>query len=220
MSTTALTAATFEETVTGHDIVLVDFWAEWCGPCRQFAPVFEAASEEHPNLVFGKVDTEAERELAGQFQITSIPTLMVFREQVLVFAQPGALPPAGLEQLIEGVRGLDMDDVRRQIEQAQDGAEVGLDDFAAAHAGGATVIDVRTPEEYAGGRVPGAVSIPMQELPARAAELPQAGRLFVICATGNRSGQVVEWLRSQGVDAVNVSDGTQGWAARGWPLEK
>lgn len=115
MTTTTLTAAGFEETVTGNDIVLVDFWASWCGPCRQFAPVFEAASEKHPDVVFGKVDTEAERELAAAAQITSIPTLMAFREGVLVYAQPGALPAPALEQVIGAVRELDMDDVRAQL---------------------------------------------------------------------------------------------------------
>ena len=115
MTTTTLSAAEFEETVTGNDIVLVDFWASWCGPCRQFAPVFEAASEKHPDVVFGKVDTEAERELAAAAQITSIPTLMAFREGVLVYAQPGALPAPALEQVIGAVRELDMDDVRAQL---------------------------------------------------------------------------------------------------------
>ena len=115
MTTTTLSAAEFEETVTGNDIVLVDFWASWCGPCRQFAPVYEATSEKHPDVVFGKVDTEAERELAAAAQITSIPTLMAFREGVLVFAQPGALPAAALEQVIGAVRELDMDDVRAQL---------------------------------------------------------------------------------------------------------
>jgi thioredoxin 1 len=123
MTTTALSAAEFEETVTGNDIVLVDFWASWCGPCRQFAPIFEAASEKHPDVVFGKVDTEAERELAAAAQITSIPTLMAFREGLLVFAQPGALPAATLEQVIGAVRELDMDDVRAQL--AAQGQEQG-----------------------------------------------------------------------------------------------
>ena len=115
MSTIAVGAQTFADTVRDNDIVLVDFWADWCAPCRMFAPVFEKASTAHPDVVFAKVDTEAEQELAGQAGITSIPTLMAFREGVLVFAQPGALRASGLEQVIAGVQALDMDDVRRQV---------------------------------------------------------------------------------------------------------
>jgi thioredoxin len=109
MATIALGAANFEQTVAGNDIVLVDFWAGWCGPCRKFAPVFEHASEQHDDIVFGKVDTEAEQALAAAAQITSIPTLMAFKGGHLVFSQPGALPAAMLEQLITGVRELDLE---------------------------------------------------------------------------------------------------------------
>ena len=115
MSTVELTADTFESTVTGEGITLVDWWASWCGPCLQFAPVYETASEEHDDVVFGKIDTEDQQELAAAAQITSIPTLMAFRDGILVFSQPGALPAAGLEQVISAVKGLDMDEVRQQV---------------------------------------------------------------------------------------------------------
>jgi len=115
--TVQLTKDNFDETVSTNETVLVDFWAAWCGPCRMFAPIYEEASAAHPDVVFAKVDTEAEQELAARFGIMSIPTLMAFRDNVLLYSQAGALPGPALEDLITQVKALDMDDVRRQIEE-------------------------------------------------------------------------------------------------------
>jgi thioredoxin len=120
MSTTTLTAANFQQAVSDNEIVLVDFWASWCGPCRQFAPVFEAASETHADIVFGKVDTEAEGQLAAAARITSIPTLMAFKKGVLVFSQPGALPAAALEELVQAVRTLDVEAAMAEAQAEQE----------------------------------------------------------------------------------------------------
>ncbi len=119
MSTIALTMDTFEDTVTKPGITLVDWWASWCGPCRMFAPVFQTASEQHPDITFGKIDTEDQPGLSAAARITSIPTLMAFRDGILVFSQPGALPGAALERLIQAVRDLDMDQVRADLARPQ-----------------------------------------------------------------------------------------------------
>ena len=121
MATVELTADNFNETLEKSPIVFIDFWAAWCGPCRNFAPTYEAASEANPDIVFGEIDTEAQQDLAAAFQIRSIPTIAVIREGVMVFRESGALPASALNQVIEGVRGLDMDQVRAEIAAQQAG---------------------------------------------------------------------------------------------------
>ena len=125
MATVGLTAENFNSTVTGDGLVLVDFWATWCPPCRMFGPVFEKVSEQHPDAVFGKVDTEAQPELAATFSITSIPTLMIIRDNIVLYAQPGALPEAALEQLITKASELDMDEVRASLAASESPAPAG-----------------------------------------------------------------------------------------------
>jgi thioredoxin 1 len=119
VATVEVTQENFNQVVNGNSMVIVDFWAPWCGPCRSFAPAYEAASEKHPDVVFAKVNTEEQQALAGYFQIRSIPTLMIFRDKIIIFAQPGALPAAALEQVIEKAKALDMDEVRREIAAEQ-----------------------------------------------------------------------------------------------------
>ncbi|MCE5387083.1 MAG: thioredoxin [Acidithiobacillus sp.] len=123
MAVVELTQENFEQVVMGNEMVLVDFWAPWCAPCRAFAPIFESASEKHPEIVFAKVNTDAEQELAGAFQIRSIPTLTIFRQQIGIFSQAGSLPANALDQVIEQALALDMDQVRAEIAMQQDGAD-------------------------------------------------------------------------------------------------
>ena len=122
MATIEVTKENFEEVITKNKIVILDFWAAWCGPCKAFAPTFEAASEKNPDVVFGKVNTEEQQELAGHFQIRSIPNVVLFREQVMLFGQPGAMPAAGIDSVIGQAKGLDMDKVRAEIAEAEEQA--------------------------------------------------------------------------------------------------
>jgi thioredoxin 1 len=119
MATVEVTQDNFEQTINDNDVVLIDFWAPWCGPCRAFAPVYEEASEKHPNVVFAKVNTEVEQQLAAAFNIRSIPTLMIFREQIILFSQPGSLPASALDDIVGKVMELDMDMVRKEISEEQ-----------------------------------------------------------------------------------------------------
>lgn len=142
MSTIEITQDNFESTINDNEIILLDFWADWCGPCKQFAPVFEQAAEANPDIVFGKIDTEAQQQLAGLFSITSIPTLVAFRQGIVVFAQPGALAAPQLEQVITAVKGLDMDEVRAELAKQEaaaaaetDGAEGAAPDAIPADPG-------------------------------------------------------------------------------------
>ncbi|HEY6531233.1 MAG TPA: thioredoxin [Acidimicrobiales bacterium] len=123
MATVALTKDTFEQTLEDNEIVLIDFWAAWCGPCRAFAPVFEKVSENHPGVVFAKIDTEAEQELAGAFRIQSIPTLMAVRDSIVLYSQPGALPEEALEDIVRQISELDMEQVRQQVAEQSAAAE-------------------------------------------------------------------------------------------------
>lgn len=127
MSTIEITQDNFESTINDNEIILLDFWADWCGPCKQFAPVFEQAAGANPDIVFGKIDTEAQQQLAGLFSITSIPTLVAFRQGIVVFAQPGALAAPQLEQVITAVKGLDMDEVRAELAKQEAAAAAETD---------------------------------------------------------------------------------------------
>ncbi len=209
MPTVSLTADNFEEKAIGAGITIVDFWAEWCGPCRSFAPVFEAASEVHTDITFGKVDTEAEQELAAGAQISSIPTLMVFRDGILIYREAGALPAPQFEQLIASVRALDMDDVRAQVaRQAEGGIETlsARDFMQRVIQTGAVLLDVRTPEEYAAGHVAGAQLIDVQQpdFGMNIATLDPSLAYALYCRAGVRATVAAEQMQIAGFPQLIV----------------
>lgn len=216
-----LTADTFAGTVSAPGMVLVDFWAAWCGPCRAFAPVFERASAEHPDAVFAKVDTEAEQRLAGSLGITSIPTLMIFRDGVLLYAEPGALPAPALGDLIGQAKALDMEAVLRQVREREANAlpeEVEVDTALELLDEGAVLVDVREVDEWRAGHAPHASHIPLGRLTAEAAKLDKDVPVVVMCASGSRSRSGAAQLRSLGYRATSLGGGIAAWRAAGAAL--
>ena len=215
----------FESTVTDNEIVLVDWWASWCGPCRMFAPVFEAAEAKHADIVFAKVDTEAEQGLAGAAGISSIPTLMAFRDGILVFSQPGALPAQGLEQVIQAVRDLDMEEIRAKYEaalaaqQRENDRDVAPEEFAKrAQRDDVVVLDVRTPGEYESGHLKDAVLLDVQGdgFADCIAQLDKNAEYAVYCRSGNRSGQALRILEANGfTNAYHLRGGITAWQQAG-----
>lgn len=219
MSTIDLTAETFESTVMGEGIVLVDWWAAWCGPCRMFAPVFEKSSETHSDIVFAKVDTEAEQGLAAAAQISSIPTLMVFRDGILVFREAGALPEPALEDLIGQVRALDMYAIRAQIASDRNATflEANVHELQAM-LDDAVLVDVREEYEFVEGHVDGSRLIPLGTLPQHVDDLPKDKDIYLICRSGNRSAKAAEFLATMGFSTRNVTGGVIAWSAAGYEL--
>lgn len=209
MPTISLTADNFEQKAIGAGITIVDFWAQWCGPCRNFAPVFEAASEVHTDITFGKVDTDAEQELSSSAEISSIPTLMVFRDGILIYREAGALPAPQLEALIASVRALDMDHVREQVAKQVEG---GIETLMARAfmerliQTGAVLLDVRTPDEYAAGHVAGARLIDVQQpdFGMNVASLDPSLVYAIYCRAGARAMVAAEQMQIAGFPQLIV----------------
>jgi thioredoxin 1 len=208
MSTpTATTDQTFNDDLPAEGIAVIDFWAEWCGPCRSFAPVFEASAAQNPDVVHLKVEVDTNPALSNAFSVQSIPTTVFLRDRVVLGAVPGAMGATQLADLLRQVREIDMD----QVQAEADAPAVDVNEAPALVEAGAVIIDVREEDEFAEGTIPGARNVPLGRLADELDTLPRDRTIALLCRSGNRSGKAQELLLSSGFDAVNLEGGMLAW---------